>query len=37
MFETERPPEKSNFITLVLVIVIALVILLGAGWYYTSS
>ena len=35
MFETERPPEKSNVITIALVVVIALAILLGVGWFYT--
>jgi hypothetical protein len=35
MFETERPPEKSNGITIVLVVVIALAVLLGVGWHWT--
>ena len=37
MFETERPPEKSNVITTVLVVVIALAVLLGVGWYWTRT
>ena len=37
MFETERPPERSNLITIALVVVVALALLLGTGWYYTRQ
>ena len=37
MFESEQPASKSNLATLAAVVVLVLVILLAATWFYTRA
>jgi hypothetical protein len=37
MFESEQPATKSKLTTLAVVVIMVLVILLGATWFYTRA
>jgi hypothetical protein len=37
MFESEQPATKSNLATVAVVVIMVLIILLGATWFYTRA